>query len=289
MDASEVPRQSQGWYTGARAGVTMNPKKIVVAIFSAVLILSAGGCRKSGESTTTTQPAADAQPAAPTDAAPKQRLHRFFDNGVAPYIDSISPDTVVVHDGHAPMQKFTLAFEIDNSDKATKAEIQVDVPGIGEVHLSQIEIQPKGQVEFLLDASSFDLGPTVRLRAHCPSGDTDWLTLGDDPPAAPERLAGQGVPTISPLYIDTRHGKTGSAAVSIWSPEITRECTAEAKVDGQTVELRNVMAGDKRIGGQLLYSDLQGRSVAEHHFDVKLVVYGSGMPRADLVQLRFAE
>jgi hypothetical protein len=60
-------------------------------------------------------------------------------------------------------------------------------------------------------------------------------------------------------------------------------------VDGQSVELHGVAAVDRQINGQLLYSDLQGRAVAEHHFEVELVVYGSGMPRADMIQLKYAE
>jgi hypothetical protein len=132
-----------------------------------IAILFAPACRKSSAPS---QPSAESQPA--SDASPKQRPHHFFGDGVGPYIASISPETIVVHDGHAPMQKFTLTYEIGNSDKATKAEIQVNVPGIGQVHRSEVPIQPSGQVEFLLDASSFDLGPTVRVRAHCPSGDT---------------------------------------------------------------------------------------------------------------------
>ena len=261
----------------------MNGKKLTLTMICATLLFTSG-CRKSSAPS---QPSAETQTPAVADESPKQRPHRFFDNGVAPYIASISPDTIVVHEGHAPMQKFTLTYEINNSDKATKAEIQVNVPGIGQVHRSEITVQPSGQIEFLLDASSSDLGPTVRLRAHCPSGDTDWLTLGDDPSDASQRV-GQGVPTVSPLYID-RHGQAGAVQVSIWSPQITKDCTAEAKVDGQSVELKNVSASDKQVRGQLLYSDLQGRPVAEHHFDVELVVYGSGMPRADSIQLKFAE
>jgi hypothetical protein len=60
-------------------------------------------------------------------------------------------------------------------------------------------------------------------------------------------------------------------------------------VDGQSVELHGIAAADKQVRGQLLYSDLQGRPVVAHHFDLELVVYGSGMPRADSIQLKFAE
>ncbi len=261
----------------------MNGKKLTLTMICAALLFTSG-CRKSGAPS---QPSVETQGTAPVGESAKQRPHRFFDNGVAPYIASISPDTIVVHEGHAPMQKFTLTYEINNSDKATKAEIQVNVPGVGQVQRSDIAVQPSGQIEFLLDASSFDLGPTVRLRAHCTSSDTDWLTLGDDPPDASQRM-GPGVPTVSPLYVD-RHGQAGAVQVSIWSPQITKDCTVEAKVDGQSVELKNVSAIDKQVRGQLSYSDLQGRAVAEHHFEVELVVYGSGMPRADSIQLKFAE
>ncbi len=265
-------------------------------VFAAGILLTAG-CRKSAESGTTTTPQTanapdQAAPVAPASTAPaaKERHHRLFMSGISPLIVSVSPETFVVHDGHAPMQRFSLTYEINNPEKATKAMITANILGVGEVQRFEVAVQPRGQIEFLLDASAFDLGPTVRFRAHCPYGVTDWFTMGDYPPEElPQRMTSQEIGDVSPGYVAAGRGQSGAVAVEIWGAQITRECTPEAKVDGTTVELKNVTAGDKQIHGQLLYSDLQGRPVVARHLELDLVVYGPGMPSADVYPLPFSE
>lgn|SRR5271157_576488 len=254
------------------------------------------GCRKSSETNATaTLQAENAQAqAAPTPAptapASKERHHRIFMNEVSPLIVSMSPDTIVVHDGHAPMQRFSLTYEIDHAEKATKAYISIYARGIGEVQRFDVDVQPRAQIEFLLDASSFDLGPTVRFRAHCPYGDTDWYVMGSDPPEFPQRPSSKEIGLVGPAYIDKRSLAPGvEVSISIDGAQFTRDCTAEAQVDGTTVELRNVVAGDRRITAQLPADALQRRPVAVRHFEVQLVVYGPGMPAEDVYELTFAE
>jgi len=272
----------------------MNCRNCATAILLGAAIF-ATGCRKSSESNAppAPQPADNASQSASDQSAPapKQRLHHFFDNGVAPYIVSMSPETIFVRDGHAPMQRFSLTYEIGNPEKATRAEIQVKVPGVGEVQHFDVDIVAHAQIEFQLDASNFDLGPDVRFRAHCPFGDTDWFTMGVDPVSPPPRFPDPKAGTIGPQFVSVRGGQSaGGVQVQIWNPQITRDCTPEGQVDGRSIELQNVTAGDKFIRGLLLYSDLQGRSVAEHHFEVELVVYSPGtMARADLYVLPFSE
>ena len=76
------------------------------------------------------------------------------------------------------MGRYSLTYEINNSEKASKAYISVYVPGVGEVQRFDVDVLPKATIEFLLDASKVDLGPTVRFRAHCPGNDTNWFVMG---------------------------------------------------------------------------------------------------------------
>jgi hypothetical protein len=251
------------------------------------------GCRKSSESSTTNpaQTANASDQAAPASTAPaaKERHHGLFMNGISPLIVSVSPETIVVHDGHAPMQRFSLTYEINNLEKATKAMITANILGVGEVQRFDVAVQPRGQIEFLLDASAFDLGPKVRFRAHCPYGVTDWFTMGEYPPEElSQRMTSQQIGNVSPGYVAVK-GQNGAVPVEIWGAQLTKECMPEAEVDSTTVELKNVMAGDKAIHGQLLYSDLQGRPVVTRRLELHLVVYGPGMPSADIYFLNFAE
>jgi hypothetical protein len=202
----------------------------------------------------------------------------------------MSPDTIPVHNGHAPMVRYSLTYEINNTEKATKAQISVYAPGVGELQKFDVDVQPRAQIEFLLDPSAVDLGPTVRFRAHCPGGDTDWYTMGSQPEEVSQHVSGSQIGNVSPSYIQAASGTSdGGVPVTIWGPQIKPGCTPEAQVDGTTVELKNVAVVSKQITGLLLYGDLQGRPVTTRGLEVNLVVYGSGMPAEDTFTLKYAE
>ena len=265
----------------------------------AAVILLLSGCRKFGEPGTAETPQAapasgqtepGQSPAASATSALKERHHRIFQNGTSLLIVSMSPETIVVHDGHAPIQHFSLTYEIDHSEKATKAYIQIYAPGVGNVQTFAVDAQPRGQIEFLLDASELDLGPAVRFRAHCPFGDTDWFTMGSPPAESPQPPSSQQIGDVFPPSIDKRSIAHGvSVSVRIDGARFTPECTAEAKVNDDAVELKNVKAENKRITAQFPGDALQGRPVAARYLEVLLVVEGPGMPSADTYNLGFAE
>ena len=210
-------------------------------------------------------------------------------SGVSPLIVSMSPETIAVHEGHAPMSRYSLTYEIDHSEKVTKAYISIYARGIGEVQRFDVDVQPRGSIEFLLDASNVDLGATVRFRAHCPGNDTDWFVMGCDPPD-PQNMSSRQIGDVSPNYVQVgRTPRAGGLPVEIWGSQITSACTAEAQVDGASVELQNAVAGDKKIRGLLSYSDLQGRPVVQRRLEVNLVVQGPGMPAEDTYYLKFVD
>jgi hypothetical protein len=214
----------------------------------------------------------------------------MFMGGISPLIVSMSPQTIPVKDGHAPMGHYALSYEIDHAEKATKGYISIYARGVGEVQRFEVDVQQRAQIEFLLDASNVDLGPTVRFRAHCPFGVTAWFMMGGEPVEFSQRLSSQQIANVTPAYVAAaRGGQDGGVPIGIWGAQITRECTPEAQVDGTTVELKNVVALDKQIRGLLLYSDLQGRPVVLRHLEVNLVVNGPGMPAEDVYNLNFVE
>jgi len=252
-------------------------------------ILLASACRKSGENSGAATQGANT-PTTIAPAAPQQRHHGMFMSGVSPLIVSMSPETITVHEGHAPMSRYALTYEIDHSEKVTKAYISIYVRGIGEVQRFAVDVQPRGSIEFLLDASNVDLGATVRFRAHCPGNDTDWFVMGSDPSEYPQNLSSRQIGDVSPNYVQVgRTPRAGGLPVEIWGSQITSACTAEAQVDGASVELQNAVAGDKKIRGLLSYSDLQGRPVVQRRLEVNLVVQGPGMPAEDTYYLKFVD
>lgn len=264
----------------------LNCKRGACCILFVAGLIFLSGCRKSDESSTTASPAPAAAPAPAAPAKPERVQHYY--GGLAPFIVSMSPETILVHDGHAPMQRFSLTYEIKEPEKATRAYVSVYVQGVGEVQNFDVDIKPQSQIEFLLDASQADLGPAVRFRIHCASSDSDWYTMGSDPASVPRQSPVRRITSVYPSYIGRGGQGEGGIPIEIRG-EITRECTPQAQVDGSTVELQNVVVKDREIRGQLLYSDLQGRPVSPRHFEVKLVVEGSGMRLADSYNLNFSE
>jgi hypothetical protein len=242
-------------------------------------------CRKSSEPTTTAAP----QPA-PAAPAASQRHHRMFTGGVSPLIVSMSPETIVVHNGHAPPTRYSLTYEISNSEKATKAYISVYARGVGEVQKFDVDVKPQGQIEFLLDASDIDLGPTVRFRARCPYGETDWFVMGSDPVDFQQRMSSREIGNVNPGYWQMRPGpQAGGIPITIWGGQFTKDCTPEAQIDFSSVDLQNVTANDKQITGILPFDALQGRPITARHLEVNLVINGPGMPAADVYNLNYAE
>ncbi len=198
----------------------------------------------------------------------------MFGSGVSPLIVSMSPETITVRDGHAPIARYSLTYEITNSERVTKAYISIRADGVGEVQRFDVDVQPRATIEFLLDASNIDLGPTVRFRAHCPYGVTDWFVMGGDALEYPQNMTSREIGSVSPNYVQAGGvPREGGLPVEIWGSQITRECTAEAQVCGSAVELTNVVASDEKIRGLLSYSELQGRPVVLRHLEVSLVAY----------------
>lgn len=258
---------------------------LCACLAAAGTLVTGGACRKSSE--TASVGASDSANAAATAPAPatKQRPRPFFGgNRPSPFIVSMSPDTIRVHDGHASVARYSLVYEIGNVERATKAVISINAPGVGEIKKFDVDLKSRAEIEFLLDASDADLGATVRFRAHCPFGDTDWFIMGSQPGTSRPRQIAQ----VYPPYVDI-HGNRSSAGVpiTISGSQFTPECTPEAQVDSSSVDLKNVVASDGQIHALLPYEALQGRSAAGNQLNVLLTVYGSSMPAADVYHLNF--
>lgn len=213
----------------------------------------------------------------------------MFLGGVSPLIVSMSPDTIQFHNGHLPVTHYSLTYEIDHPEKVTKAYISIYAPGIGEVQQFDVDVQPRGQIEFTLNATDFDFGPTVRFRVHCPYGDTGWFIMGSDPMNPLQIASSREIGNVNPAYIAARPGLAGGVPITIASGLIMKTCTPEAQVDSSPVDLQNVVAGDKRITALFPLEALDGRPVSLRHLEVKLVVNGPGIPAADVYNLNFEE
>jgi len=244
-------------------------KRAPIAIL-ALAVLTLGSCRKAA--------APEQKPAEQTqaDTTPKYR-HKFFREGSAsPAIVSISPTTVPIRAGHAYTERYTLEYDILGIEKVKSGYITIYSPGVGQVQKIDFSPQAHGSIEFTLDVENFDFGPSIRFRAVCPKGNSDWIPMGlipaDYPPHDPSLLQ---MGTISPSYIQARNDANNPASgveITLWGQQFETGCKPETEVDGTSVQLQNVSAYGKQIKGLLLRSDIQQRAVAARYFDVTLVL-----------------
>jgi len=268
----------------------MNRNHRIFGTLLAVPMLFMNGCRKNSETNAAATQQAVTAAGGPAPTASKERHHRMFTGGVSPLIVSMSPDTIQFHNGHVPVTRFSLTYEIDHPEKVTKAYISIYATGVGEVQRFDVDVQQRAQIEFMLDATNFDLGPTVRFRVHCPYGDMDWYIMGSDPTTYFQSTSTREIGGVNPTYIAARGlGLAGGIPITIASGQIMKTCTPEAQVDFSGVDLQNIVAGDKRINAVLPFDALQGRPVTLRHIEVKLVVNGPGMPAADVYNVNFVE
>jgi len=199
-----------------------------------------------------------------------------FMSGMSLRIVSVSPETVNIYQGHALPQRFLVTYEIDGADKDTKAEISVRSDGVGELQRFEVAVEPHAQVDFLLNASSFDLGPTVRFRVRCPAGDTDWQAMGTEGTPISSQISTPQIGNVHPQYIATPGSRLRPAGVglpvNIVGAHFTQECKPEAMVDDTPVELQTLLILDSEIRTFFLYRHLQGRPVSRHYLLVNLIV-----------------
>jgi hypothetical protein len=145
------------------------------------VLLTAIGCACSSSSSSTSSISAENTFGA---AALPHTAPRSPDRGY-PNIYGITPETVQVTDGHVEdNQRFEFEYAIENASKLTKLEFRIHAPHAGNLQGMELEIPADDShqhLAFWLSARDIDLGPWVQARVLCPSGDSNWQSIGTDP------------------------------------------------------------------------------------------------------------
>ena len=205
-------------------------------------------------------------------------------------IVGIDPPTIEVVNGIAVAGAYSVTYGIRDPAEVTKAELLVHARGLGTISRQEVPIVASATFNLRIDPGSFDFGPTISFRAHCPAGVTDWFVLGSDPLAYEERMSpGLQIGSIGPRWIDysPNEDSGSSIRVTIFGQALTRDCTVEGDVNGRTVELFNANAQNKQIQVLLRRSDFGHRAVAARYLEVKLSLKGPGI--VAIAQVPFIE
>ena len=213
-------------------------------------------------------------------------------------IVSVSPDYFAVSGGHATWQPLDVAYTIKDPDKITSAKVEVYARELGVIAREDVPIQASGKVRFIVDPKgSTDLGPTVRFRASCPEGTTDWYELGQEPQPSDTRLDGTlRISNVNPSSIkegpddseDSNQRGVGTR-VSIYGRKLNKDCSIESQVDGSSVQLNNPMYINGHFEGLLMRRDIGYRSVSPRYVEVKLSIRGPGIGQVAIKNLPFSK
>jgi hypothetical protein len=249
---------------------------------AALCCVLTGGCERPPET-----PPRAATPAATPATPPAPRPVE-----VMPRIVSVTPDTINVIDGRALRRSFQIVYEIDGPERVEKARVVIYARGIGEMQRVEVPVVPRGTVNLEVTGDNVDLGPTVRFRAVCPGGVTDWYTLGHERlPVEQQMSTPLQIIGVGPSWIEQSIQDIGGSAVriSVGGKGLTGECKLEAQVNRRTVELRNAFFRDKHWEALLLRSDLGERAVAARYLEVKFIVNGPHIGLEVIKHIRFQE
>jgi hypothetical protein len=197
-------------------------------------------------------------------------------------IVSIDPEEIEVEDGEVWPTVFTLEYEIGDPESVDSAELIVDAQGAGKIYSEKLRIVKSGDVTFKIAPPHGDLGPTIRFRATCPEGTTEWHRLGEERQDLYDGSSALRIDSIAPNYVNVTgrlasgaEGTGGGLRVKIFGKKLTRDCTVEGQVNGQPIELRGVFGYPGRIEGILYYEDFDDRYVTPRYLEVKVVIKGA--------------
>ena len=258
-----------------------------LAVAMAILTVTAG-C--------STEPAGIATGAAAATAAATKSQPASSSQPVA--IVSVWPDQFAVSGGHASWQVLEVAYTIRDPGTVTSARVEVYARELGVIAREEVPIEASGKVRFTVDPKgSADLGPTVRFRASCPQGTTDWHELGQAPlPSDPRTDDTLRISNVSPSSI--REGPTDSedpnqrgvgTRVSIYGKKLSKDCSIDSQVDGSSVQLNNPMFINGHFEGLLMRRDIGYRSVSPRYVEVKVGIRGPGVGQVAIKQLPFSK
>jgi hypothetical protein len=210
-------------------------------------------------------------------------------------IVSVSPETFSVTGGRAAWQVLEVAYTILDPAKVQSARVEVYAREIGVISRMDVPVQASGTVRFLVDPQGpSDFGPTVRFRASCPEGTTEWYELGQEPLPYEDRMGDTlRITNVNPSSIkegpdeseDSNQRGVGTR-VSIYGKKLSAACSIESQVDGSPVQLNNPLFFNGHFEGLLMRRDLSYRSVSPRYVELKFSIRGPGIGQVAIKNMK---
>ena len=242
----------------------------VLVSFAAAVAIAMAACSTPAPDVKPKPAAATAPPATgtPWNPSPDQL-------GVG--IGDVTPQKLVTSGNQIAAQIISVAYRIPHPENVTSAALKLYLKEIGDIATMPVTPMENGVAHFAIEPSRHSLGPTVRFRASCPKGVTDWHTLGQMPFDYDTRMSDVfRIGSVSPdsvRWTPAMDGESGAGQrMTIWGPTLGAGCRIEAQVNGSDVELKSVIFEGRRYTALLLYRDINYDIIAPRYAELKLSV-----------------
>ena len=245
-----------------------NPLLLLAASLAAALF---AGCQSQPE-------AAPPKKVATPDASPPRSPF--------PKIVSVNPETVSASNGNVSLGLLHVRYTMPSPERVQKAELQIYNTAARVIARTDVPIRAEGTIDWVAGASA-NIGPSVRLRADCPGGFTEWVPLGlYQYPASTAQIR---INNVTPKYIrqpysfDPDNAPTpGIANIEVWGVGFTNTCKVQASVNNDPPqELTTAYAGPGHLMAQLPWVG----EVGTRDLEIKLILRGQGFATEDIYHM----
>ena len=216
------------------------------------------------------RPSTASSPARPFPPSPPE------ERGAA--IGVVSPSYLTVIRDEIPAQILQVAYSIPDPETVVSAEVRVHIGELGIIASQRVLPHADGVLHLALKAVYRSVGDHVRVRAVCPTGVTEWHSVGQMPLEHDRRMDDVlHISSVTPRSIpwtsamEEQHPAYGTR-LTISGPKLSADCRIEAQVNRRPIELDNVLFKKRYFEGKLMNRDINYRRVSPRFAELQLSI-----------------
>ena len=196
------------------------------------------------------------------------------------HIESVTPASFALSDNDVAIDEVSVLYTVYGFPATEPARLELYNSATGVIAVTEVPVQEHGRFEWKVGKTA-EIGPTIRVRAGCPTATTEWAVLGRMHQAPSNFVPRIDNITPNPIYDVVSSG--GPIPLTLWGEGFAQGCTAEAKVgNGFPVEMTATAAGPKQLHATLDIEELRDKPIGERYIQVKLIAGAKGNAREDV-------
>lgn len=208
----------------------------------------------------------------PRELAPEQR-----DPGRAmPEILTVTPDPLVLA-GSRSFDPLTLhmTYRIVHPEKVDRVVLKLWNDAVGVIDTTPVPLQEHGTLDWTV-AGPVNVGPLVRLRAHCPDGETNSFVWGAprQPSDAALTITGTSPGAARSGVPEDADPASETVPVEVFGNGLSPDCRLIANINGTDVTLTTNAGRVNALTG-FIRRDMMPHPVLMRWFDLELIVHDS--------------